>query len=302
LAGWDGDGQNPGEPPESSMLDLQIAPRPESHLPHAGTYVREMAVSVERMYENTLDWAHLPHLHGSSFSRIELIAQEELAWRARVWSPGARDDASIVIELRLDPECRRWITRTVEGRNAGGEVWTHCIPLSDDPARPRLQVVVDFFVPGLTAAMREPASRGFLSLYKRLYDEDERMMLERQAALDRRVLARQSQRQRGSAGIDLGPVAAVRARAPFDVEAGQRRFRVLLLDGALHAHALDCPHWLAPLDAVAHVGGVLTCPWHGYRFDLRDGARLPGGSGDVDCRLAARLLHADARGHVVLDA
>ena len=284
------------------MLDLQIPPRPESQLPHAGTYVREMAVSVERMYENTLDWAHLPHLHGSSFGRIELIAQDDLSWRARLWSAGAPDDASIVIELRLDPECRRWITRTVEGRGAGSEVWTHCMPLSDDPARPRLQVVVDLFVPGLTAAARAPASQGFLALYRRLYVVDERMMLERQAALDRRVLARAATVQGGHAILDLGPASTVRARAPFDVEAGQRRFRVHVLGGELHAHALDCPHWLAPLDDVAGVDGVLTCPWHGYRFDLQAGTRLPGGSGDVACHLATRRLRVDARGHALLEA
>ncbi len=296
------------------MLDLQLPARPESQLPHAGTYVREMAVTVERMYENTLDWAHLPHLHGSSFGRIELLGQDELGWRARVWSPGAADDASIVVDLRLDPECRRWITRTVEGRNAGGEVWTHCIPLSDDAARPRLQVVVDFFVPGLTAAARAPVGRGFLSLYKQLYDEDERMMLERQAALDRIVIARQAASRQddaaGSAGhtapaasgpLDLGPQSAVRARVPFDVHAGQRRFRVFTHEGELHAHALDCPHLLAPLDAVPIVDGVLTCPWHGFRFDVRHGTRLAGGSGDTACRLATRRLRVDGREHAMLD-
>lgn len=280
------------------MLDLQIPPRPDSRLPHAGTYVREMAVSVERMYENTLDWAHLPYLHGENFSRIELLAQEPLAWRARVWNPPPRHEQSIVVELRLDPECRRWITRTLEGRNAGGEIWTHCIPLSDDPAKPRLQVVVDFFVPGLTAETRGAVSQAFLSLYKQLYDEDERMMLERQAALDRLVVARSEAQV---AARDLGPRDAVLARAPFDIEAGRRRFRVYAQAGALHAHALDCPHLLAPLDDVAPEDGVLTCPWHGFRFDLRDGARLPGGAGDVACRLPVRTLREDARGHVILD-
>ncbi|WP_435417002.1 Rieske 2Fe-2S domain-containing protein [Parerythrobacter aurantius] len=38
------------------------------------------------------------------------------------------------------------------------------------------------------------------------------------------------------------------------------------------AHAARCPHALAPLreGRLDELGG-LTCPWHGYRFDLRSG-------------------------------
>ena len=37
-----------------------------------GSYQRRMPVSLDRMYENALDWAHLPFLHQSSFASIEL--------------------------------------------------------------------------------------------------------------------------------------------------------------------------------------------------------------------------------------
>ena len=40
---------------------------PSSQLPHVGTYRRVLPVSLVRMYENTLDWEHLPHVHESSF-------------------------------------------------------------------------------------------------------------------------------------------------------------------------------------------------------------------------------------------
>ena len=43
-----------------------------------GSYRRRMAVSVERMYENALDWAHLPYLHSDAFASIELV--EEGDW------------------------------------------------------------------------------------------------------------------------------------------------------------------------------------------------------------------------------
>ena len=35
---------------------------------HVGSYRRRLPVSLVRMYENALDWEHLPHLHESSFS------------------------------------------------------------------------------------------------------------------------------------------------------------------------------------------------------------------------------------------
>jgi len=35
-------------------------PFPSSRLPHVGTYRRVLPVSLVRMYENALDWEHLP--------------------------------------------------------------------------------------------------------------------------------------------------------------------------------------------------------------------------------------------------
>ena len=39
---------------------------PDSRLDHVGSYRRRLPVSLDRMYENALDWQHLPHLHSSS--------------------------------------------------------------------------------------------------------------------------------------------------------------------------------------------------------------------------------------------
>ena len=39
-------------------------------------------------------------------------------------------------------------------------------------------------------------------------------------------------------------------------------------------HALDglCPHAGGPLGAGCLVGGTVTCPWHGWQFDVTTGA------------------------------
>ena len=64
-----------------------IAAFPSSQLPHVGTYRRVLPVSLVRMYENTLDWEHLPFVHDSSFSSIECLDAGPWGWRAITTSP-----------------------------------------------------------------------------------------------------------------------------------------------------------------------------------------------------------------------
>ena len=42
----------------------------EKPLTRVGVYQRTVGVSTERVWENVHDWAHLPWLHGASFSSI----------------------------------------------------------------------------------------------------------------------------------------------------------------------------------------------------------------------------------------
>ena len=37
-----------------------------------------------------------------------------------------------------------------------------------------------------------------------------------------------------------------------------------------------CPHQGLPLDCEPDAQGMMTCPWHGFRFDARTGACLSG--------------------------
>src|SRR6516164_5956966 len=83
-----------------------------ARVPHIGTYRRKLPVSLERLYENAIDWEHLPYLHRLSFSRIERIDSGDWGFRARVWTHPYEEQRALVIELNLDRDCRRWITRT----------------------------------------------------------------------------------------------------------------------------------------------------------------------------------------------
>jgi len=254
----------------------------ESRLPHVGTYRRVLPVSLERMYENTLDWEHLPHVHSSSFAAIECEAAGPWGWRARTTT---RDGEMLLLELRLDRECRRWITRTLEGANAGSEIWTHAFAV----AQRRTDVVIDFFVPGVAAVDRDKIGAAFSRTYARLYDEDVAMMVERQRQLDVRIEAQRPESTPVCVGARDG------LTLPMLVAFGGRMFHVVRVGGELVAHATRCPHQLGPLPAAQD--GTVRCPWHGYEFDVKSGACT---SGQV-CRLPQAPLVAVRDGNVWLE-
>jgi nitrite reductase/ring-hydroxylating ferredoxin subunit len=242
------------------MSDQHITPAAaETTLPHVGTYRRVLPVSLERMYENALDWAHLPHVHASSFSAIECIDAGAWGWRAHVSTSAG---TQLLLDLRLDRDCRRWITRSVQGTNAGAEIWTHAIAVG--PLR--TDVVIDFFVPGVAGAQRDTVGSAFAAIYRQLYDEDVAMMVERQRQLDRRIETRITDRS----GLCLGARAAL--TVPLQFEFRGRAFHLVERAGELIAHVARCPHQLGPLPAA--VDGQVSCPWHGYRFDVISGACL----------------------------
>ena len=253
---------------------------PGSQLPHVGTYRRVLPVSLVRMYENALDWEHLPYVHESSFKSIECLDAGPWGWRAKTVSPAGVENE---IELRLDRACRRWITRTLSGRNRGAEIWTHAFPIESE----RVDIVVDFFVPGVAPEAREKVGKVYAGLYSTLYDEDVAMMVERQRQLDRRI-------ERGGPAereVDLG--MRVGLSFPASVEVAGRSFVLNELAAELVVYPALCPHQLGPLADAAIDDGTVTCPWHGYAFDVRSGECVTGHS----CRFAdlPEIIETDGR-------
>ena len=241
-----------------------------SRLDHVGSYLRRLPVSLDRMYENTLDWQHLPHLHRSSFCSIELEAAGAWGWRAIVASSDGRVAAKGLIELRLDRYARRWITRNLDGPHVGAEIWTHVFVVSERV----LDIVVDFFVPDVPPVAKDKVGHAYASFYERLYDEDVEMMTERQRQLDQRL-----------DGVDESQVIEVDAAAslPLGVTLSGRQFVLDKLNDAESngsnpwvIYPAQCPHQLGPLENAALIDGVVRCPWHGYEFDVRTGACVSG--------------------------
>lgn len=53
---------------------------------------------------------------------------------------------------------------------------------------------------------------------------------------------------------------------------GDRVVAIFNVDGALYALDGVCPHQGGPLGKGMLEGCIVTCPWHGWQFDVRDGA------------------------------
>ena len=186
---------------------------------------------------------------------------------------GASDDQPVgkagpqVLELVADREAGCYVVATTEGPGAGSQVSTRLVALSSH----RTSVEVEFCVPEQRPERLAAIGARYAEIYARLWDEDELMMVAREAAL-----ARRAQPPVPLVQLALGSVEALRTRLPLTVTFGAERFRLVELDGGIVVHGAVCPHWLAPLDDAPIVDGVIRCPWHGYRFDARTGCSVEG--------------------------
>jgi len=254
----------------------------------AATYTREVRAGIERMWENVLDWEHLPALHEIYFNHVALIDIGSWGWRIELTKAGTAD-RRMLLELQIDRAKARYRVRTLAGEGTGTEIWTLLEALGPQ----RTAIEVHFYLPGHRPETLAVLGEKYRSSYARLWDQDEAMMVRREA-----LLARSRTRSGGSgASLRLGPLSEL--RLPLLVELDGGPFRIIELEGGeLVAHSTICPHWLGPLDQAAPENGVLRCPWHGYRFDLRTGMSVDGRG----CRLAPapRVLVDPVTGEVSL--
>lgn len=227
-------------------------------------YRRRVAASLERVWENVLDWEHLPWLHSSTFTAVSLQEWRADGFRARL---SMHRGEPFVFDVTVDYDARCYHNRTVSGPGAGSDIVTQLTP-----AGPRAtDVAVEFLLTDVPPEHADRVGAYYVRLYTRLWDEDEAMMVRRQAVLDAAQATPVTQT------IDLGPRAALLARLPLAVDTAAGPVRVVARGDTIVAHANVCPHLGGPLDAAApDADGCVTCPWHGYRFDPATGASCDG--------------------------
>jgi hypothetical protein len=205
-------------------------------LASVAVYERRVRASLERVWENVLDWEHLPWLHRTTFGHIRLLDASADGWRAEASMRAG--GAPFVIDVALERAVLRYHARTLDGPGAGTDIVTALAPAGTHAT----DVRVEFLVPGVPDELRDVVGAGYVDVYTRLWDEDEAMMMRRQALLDGRLA--DTQRDAVAGGVAC-------------------RFSTI------------CPHLGGPLDsAEVDASGVVTCPWHGHRFDVRTGRRV----------------------------
>jgi hypothetical protein len=193
--------------------------------------------SLDRAWENVLDWEHLPWLHRTTFGHIRLLDASRYGWRAEASMRAG--GAPFVIDVAVERSALRYHARTTDGPGTGTDIVTELVPAGADATAVR----VEFLLPDVAAEHRDVVGAGYVQVYTRLWDVDEAMMMRRQALLDGRLADTQ---------------------------------RDVAIDGVECRFSTICPHQGGPLErAEVDATGIVTCPWHGHRsFDVRTGRRI----------------------------
>jgi nitrite reductase/ring-hydroxylating ferredoxin subunit len=244
-------------------------------LPHIASYTRELPISLTRMYENAIDGEHLPWLHSSSFSHLEIIDKGDWGWRAKGYFFPKSFMNYMELELRLDRDKNRWITRTTAGLGKGTEIWTHAFELEEN----KIKIVIDFYIPKLPELLKNLYAKQLVHTYAKLYDEDLWMMATRQHELDR---IKAGTKLQSDESVELGLLTEIEKNLPLTFNFNNNPYQLVRLDGELLAFSTTCPHMLGPLQDSAIEQGIVECPWHGYQFDVRSRECVSG----AKCKLA----------------
>ena len=75
-------------------------------------------------------------------------------------------------------------------------------------------------------------------------------------------------------------LAEGRSRAfPIMGESGKVEIALFHIDGKFYAISNVCVHQGGPLSKGTLHGGIVTCPWHGWKYSVKDG-KSPHSGGD----------------------
>lgn len=254
-------------------------------LTQVGMIERTIHAPLVRVWENVHDWEHLPHLHDTSFSVCALQDAGPWGWRAETRPAG--DDGTGepgIVELVTDHEAGHYVSRIIDGPTKGMEIWTKLIDKGEVT-----DIEVRFLAPEIDGIAGDVMGQIMIGVYTQLWDEDEQMMRDRHAALQRP--------RRGGGEIPLGKRNAL--TLPMTVESKFGPVHVDEVEGELIAWLGVCPHLLGPLDHSCRKGNTVTCPWHGYSFDIDSGQEI---GGDLKIKATCRIVETADGLEVVIEA
>ena len=96
--------------------------------------------------------------------------------------------------------------------------------------------------------------------------------------------------------VKLATLEELPAGSAKEVEFEGRVYAIYNVEGTLSAIDGICPHQGGPLAEGELEGSLVTCPWHGWQFDLKSG-RMPSGS-----RVKQEVFEVKVEGESVLVA
>ncbi len=263
----------------------------------AAVYEREVDGCLSGVWENVYDWEHLPWLHDQAFTSIRLLESGDWGWCAEIGFPGGGQS---IVELVTDRQRGCYVARTIKGAGAPSEIWTSLRSADAegeeeskaDQRTASTQIRVEFCIPRLPEEKLAAVGKAYLAVYAQLWDQDEEMVQVR----DARALQAHASAPPPSLSVDLGLASDLTKRVPIRFDFGGHAFRLVEADGVFLAHSAECPHWGGPLSECDVEKGEITCPWHGYRFEVAEGRSSDGRN--LRLRPAPRLVLDAATGRL----
>lgn len=244
---------------------------------YLGNYTRRLPVTLMRMMENAHDWEHLPFVHASSFSSIDLIDSGSWGWRAKLGVPSGGHQ---LIDLIVDAPAHYWVSTVISGMGQGTEIHTQAHQIN----AAEIDIDVRFYLPDapVDPSIGAVALHYLRGQYAQLYDEDLGLMEGRQSALDARHRAQSVGAVVPLESISIGMLEDLDPQEVHSVEWANHNYCLRFWQGRWVVHSAVCPHLLGPLDSGEVASdGTITCPWHGYRFDVETGANMGGQCKDM---------------------
>lgn len=76
--------------------------------------------------------------------------------------------------------------------------------------------------------------------------------------------------------VEVAKVEEIAEGKGTGVKAGEKHVAVFKVGGKFYAISKKCTHAGGPLDEGPLDGFIVTCPWHGSKFDIRTGKVVNG--------------------------
>ena len=212
-----------------------------AHVTTVAVYERLVRASLERIWENVLDWEHLPALHRDSFAggasdRLGRVgvgsAQVRVPGRSARSPCGSRSIASNL----------RYVTATTEGPGAGTEIWTSLEPKGEHETQIRVEFLVPDVSPERVATLGERLPVAVREALGRGRGDDAPA-----PGAARPRSARPLPRSREV--LELGALADVRAKLPLDSTLDGRPFRIVSWTASWSPIRPSAPIGCGPLEA-----------------------------------------------------